>query len=76
MFNTRTEKLISRNLKDFENILVDSGFCRVHHSYLINLRHVEKYIKGEGGYVVMTGNHHVDISRRRKEEFLKMLDKI
>jgi two-component system LytT family response regulator len=72
----KPEKLISRNLKDFENILIDSGFCRVHHSYLINLQHVEKYIRGEGGYAVMTGNHHVDISRRRKEEFLKMLDKI
>jgi two-component system, LytTR family, response regulator len=67
--------LVSKNLKDFENILVDSGFCRVHHSYLINLRHVQKYIKGEGGYVILTDNHHVDISRRKKEEFLELLDK-
>jgi len=68
--------IISRNLKDFESLLSDSGFCRVHHSYLINMRHVLKYIKGEGGYVLMTENHHVDISRRKKEEFLKLLDKI
>ncbi|HRO47246.1 LytTR family DNA-binding domain-containing protein [Agriterribacter sp.] len=66
--------LVSRNLKDFENMLADSGFCRVHHSFLINLRHVQKYIKGEGGYVILTGNHHVDISRRKKDEFLAMLD--
>jgi len=72
----KLQKLVSRNLKDFENLLSDSEFCRVHHSYLINLRHVEKYVKGEGGYVVMTDNHHVDISRRRKEEFLNMLNKI
>lgn len=68
--------LVSRNLKDFESLLIDSGFSRVHHSFLINMIHVQKYVKGEGGYVVMTGDHHVDISRRRKEEFLKFLDKV
>ncbi len=67
--------LVSKNLKDFESILSESGFCRVHHSYIINLRHVQKYIKGEGGYVILTDNHHVDISRRKKEEFLALLDK-
>ena len=68
--------LISRNLKDFENMLSSSGFCRVHHSYLINLQHVKKYIKGDGGYVIMTGKHHVDISRRKKDEFLNLLNKL
>lgn len=68
--------LISRNLKDFENLLVESGFCRVHHSYLINMVHIQKYVKGEGGYVVLTAGFHVDISRRKKEEFLSMLDKL
>jgi two-component system LytT family response regulator len=67
--------MVCKNLKDFENILVDSGFCRVHHSSLVNLRHVQKYIKGDGGYVILTDNHHVDISRRKKEEFLALLDK-
>ena len=68
-------KVVSRNLKDFENLLSDFGFCRVHHSYLINLQHVQRYIRGEGGYVVMTGDHHVDVSRRKKEEFLALLDR-
>jgi two-component system LytT family response regulator len=70
------KKLISKNLKDFESFLAESGFCRVHHSSLINLKHIQKYIKGEGGYVILTDNHHVDISRRKKEVFLSMLDKI
>jgi len=69
-------KLVSRNLKDFENLLEDSGFCRVHHSFLINMSHVQKYVKGDGGYVTMTDNHHVDISRRKKEEFLNLLDRL
>lgn len=68
--------LISKNLKEFENLLSGSGFCRVHNSYLINMQHVLKYIKGEGGYVILTGDHHVDISRRRKDAFLNLLDKI
>ncbi len=65
--------VVSKNLKDFENLLAESGFCRVHHSFLINLRHVQKYIKGEGGYVLLTEGHHVDISRRKKDEFIALL---
>lgn len=68
--------LVSRNLKDFESLLVDSGFCRVHHSFLINLKHIRKYVTGEGGYVIMTDNHHVDISRRKKVEFMNLLNKL
>ncbi|MGI9551487.1 MAG: LytR/AlgR family response regulator transcription factor [Aurantibacter sp.] len=70
------QQLISKNLKDFENLLTSSGFCRVHNSSLINMKHVQKYIKGDGGYVLLTENHKVDISRRRKDVFLGMLDKI
>jgi two-component system, LytTR family, response regulator len=72
----KSKALVSRNLKDFENLLSDSGFCRVHHSYLINMNHVRKYVKGEGGYVVMTDDHTVDVSRRKKDEFLKLLVKL
>lgn len=76
ILNHKPHKVVSKNLKDFENMLSESGFCRVHHSYLINIAHVQKYVKGEGGYVIMTGGEKVDISRRKKEEFLKLLDKV
>jgi two-component system LytT family response regulator len=72
----KAKALVSRNLKDFENLLSESGFCRVHHSFLINMIHVRKYVKGEGGYVVMTDDHYVDVSRRKKDEFLKLLVKV
>ena len=75
-FTDQPSIVASRTLKDFENLLTESGFCRVHNSFLINLRHVKKYVRGEGGYVVLTGDHHVDISRRRKEEFLSMLNRL
>lgn len=70
------KQVISKNLKEFENLLAGSGFCRVHNSFLINLQHVQKYIRGEGGYVILTEDHHVDISRRRKDNFLGMLDSL
>ena len=70
------DHLVSKNLKDFEQMLGTQGFCRVHHSFLINLHHVIKYVKGEGGYVILNENHQVDISRRRKDFFMNMLDKI
>jgi two-component system, LytTR family, response regulator len=68
--------LASRNLKDFENLLTGSGFMRVHHGSLINLAHIHKYIKGDGGYVILTDDHHVDVSRRKKEDFLRYLDSV
>jgi len=68
--------VVSKNLKDFELMLGTQRFCRVHHSFLINLHHVIKYVKGEGGYVILNENHEVDISRRRKDFFMNMLDKI
>ena len=68
--------VVSKNLKDFEIMLSDSGFFRIHHAYLINMKHVKKYIKGEGGYVILENNHHIDVSRRKKEAFLQLLNKI
>ena len=62
--------LVSKNLKEYEQQLSGHCFLRVHHSYLINLNEVKKYVRGEGGYVVMSNNISVDVSKRRKETFL------
>jgi two-component system LytT family response regulator len=62
--------LVTKTLKDFEETLSDSNFIRVHQSHLINLTYVERYIKGEGGSVVMSDGSEVEVSRRRKENFL------
>ena len=67
---------ISKTLKEFENILPETDFCRIHHSTLVNIAHVTKYIKGEGGYVLVTGGGHLDVSRRKKDSFLHKLDKL
>jgi two-component system LytT family response regulator len=68
------EKIIaSRTLKEIEEMLEDYSFARVHHSYLANLNEVEKYIKGEGGYLIMSNKTTIDVSRSRKELLLKKL---
>ena len=63
----------SRTLKDIEELLEDYSFLRVHHSYLVNLNEVEKYIKGEGGEVIMSDNSTIDVSRNRKEMLMRKL---
>jgi two-component system, LytTR family, response regulator len=72
----KTSKIVCKNLKDFEGLLMESGFCRVHHAALINMQHIQKYVKGEGGHVIMTDGHIVNISRRKKEEFLLLLNRV
>ncbi|HZE84959.1 MAG TPA: LytTR family DNA-binding domain-containing protein [Puia sp.] len=63
----------SRTLKEIEEMLEDHSFIRVHHSYLVNLNEIEKYIKGEGGYLLMSDGKPIDVSRSRKEMLLRRL---
>jgi two-component system LytT family response regulator len=67
---------VSRTLKDFEELLPAAVFIRIHHSYIINKNQVSKYIKGEGGQVVMTNGKVLDVARRKKDDFLKAFDKL
>jgi two-component system LytT family response regulator len=67
---------VSKTLKEFENILPETDFCRIHHATLVNLAHITKYVKGEGGYVMVTGRRHLDVSRRKKENLLQALANI
>jgi len=66
---------VSKQLKLFEEWLEGMGFFRVHHSHIINLNFLRKYIKGEGGSVVMDNGHEVEVSRRRKDDFLKAISR-
>ena len=65
--------LVTRLLKDFEEMLLPYRFYRVHHSHLINLSQIKKYIRGEGGQVVMQNGDVIDVARRKKDEFLKLI---
>jgi two-component system, LytTR family, response regulator len=65
--------LVIRLLKDFEDILTPYRFFRVHNSHLINLNYIQKYIRGEGGQVVLQNGDVVDVARRKKEEFIRLI---
>jgi two-component system LytT family response regulator len=61
---------VSRPLIDYDNLLKDTTFLRIHKSFLINLHHVKEYQKGEGGMVILSDNTEIEVSRRKKEQFL------
>jgi two-component system LytT family response regulator len=67
---------VSRTLKDFEELLPPEVFVRIHHSHIINMDQVSRYIKGEGGQVVMNNGKVLDVARRKKDDFLRAFDKL
>lgn len=68
--------LICRTLKEVEEVLRDKGFFRVHNSFLINLAFMYKYIKGDGGEIIMTDGKNIPVSRNRKQDFLMRIEKL
>jgi len=75
LLKNKQRMVVSRTLKDIEEILEGYSFARVHHSYLVNLNEVNTYVKGEGGYLVMSDGSTVDVSRSKKEFLLKKLSR-
>ena len=67
------ELLVSKHLKAYEDLLLEQGFMRVHNSFLINLKEVKKYVKSDGGYIVMNNNDTVSISRSKKDGFINIM---
>jgi len=65
--------LISKTLKEYEELLSEQGFERIHQSHLINLAYLKSYIKKDGGYAVMADNSHLPISQRKKERLQELL---
>ncbi len=64
--------VISKTLSYVEELLDDPGFFRVHKSYIINLKYVENYIRGDGGEIVMSNGVNISLSRSKKDEFLNI----
>ncbi|MCX2678442.1 LytTR family DNA-binding domain-containing protein [Galbibacter sp. EGI 63066] len=71
-----TTILVSKHLKEYEKLLPYPPFMRVHNSYLINLSEVKKYIKTDGGYILMNGGQPVSLSRTKKDDFLKAMENV
>lgn len=65
--------LVSHTLKDYEEMLKGYSFLRVHQSHLVNLEHIKRYDKSDGGMLVMTDNKTVPVATRKKEMLLNVL---
>ncbi len=65
--------MVSKTMQQFEDTLLEHDFFRAHHKHLINLRHFKEYIKGKGGQVILSDNSVIDLSVRRKNEFMKRI---
>ena len=73
--NTGENLLVCRTLKDFEDTVPLKEFFRIQKSFLINLRHVKKYLNADGGSVIMSDNRNIPVSRKKNDEFFEQLRK-
>jgi two-component system LytT family response regulator len=67
---------VSKPLLDYDSLLQDTSFLRIHKSFLINLLHVKEYQRGEGGLVIMSDGAEIEVSRRKKDEFLMKIKEV
>ncbi len=68
--NTGNRILVSKGLKELEEILADANFVRVHHSFIVNILQVKEYKKGRGGTIEMKNGDLIEMSVRKKQDFL------
>ncbi|HLF65479.1 MAG TPA: LytTR family DNA-binding domain-containing protein [Saprospiraceae bacterium] len=72
-FTNRSMICASKPIHEYETLLEDSNFVRIHKSYVVNLEHVKEYLRGEGGSVVLTSGREVEVSRRKKELLMRRM---
>lgn len=72
-FADKTKMVVSKTLKEVEETLIHYHFYRIHHSFIINLKEVNRYVKADGGSIEMTDGAQLPISRQRKEEVMNVL---
>lgn len=65
--------LVSKHLKEYENLLDKHQFMRVHNSYLVNLKEVKKFVKTDGGYILMKDHSHISISPKKRDVFIEKM---
>ncbi len=67
--------LVSKTLKDYDQLLSGAGFIRVHQSHLVNIRHIREYVKTDGGYLVIQDGTKIPVSTRKRPEVLAVIDR-
>lgn len=71
--NNASSIIVTKTLKEYDELLSPQGFARIHKSHLVNVSYITKYIKGEGGFVEFCDGTKVEVSRRKKEALLEAL---
>jgi two-component system, LytTR family, response regulator len=73
ILNNQRKIVATKTLKDYESLLDTKNFFRVYKTYIVNLKYVEKFVKTDGGYIVMTDGATIPVSREKKQELLGVL---
>ena len=68
--------IISKSLKEYEELLEPFGFVRTHHSHLINIKRIVRFDKADGGTLILENDHEIPVSQRKREQILEMLNKL
>ncbi len=72
-FTNRAPICTSRPIHEYDEILGDSNFIRIHKSYLVNVDHIKEYLRGEGGSVLLSNGQEIEVARRKKEMLMTKL---
>jgi len=75
-FNEGKKLLVTKTLKEFDEMLRDHGFIRVHQSHLVNVKYLKEYVKTDGGYLVMKNGAEVPVSTRKKQMVLEAIERL
>ncbi|MBS1647987.1 MAG: response regulator transcription factor [Bacteroidetes bacterium] len=75
-FPNKKKILATSGLKYYEDLLPPNYFMRIHNHHLINLNHVVRYLKNDGGFAIMSDETKIEVSRRKKDDFLNALKQI
>lgn len=73
-FSDKTKLLVTKTLKEFEELLKDHHFLRVHQSHLVNTSCIKEFVKGDGGYLVMNDGSHIPVSTRKRNSVVEALN--
>ena len=74
--NDQKKHIVSQPMKEFEDILKEFGFIRIHKSHLINMSFIDSFDKADGGYVILKDKTEIPVSRRKKVELLEYFSKL
>ncbi len=66
-FSNKPVVCTSKPMHEYEKLLEDAGFTRMHKSIIVNLLHIKEYLRGEGGSIILSNGQEVEVSRRKKD---------